>query len=457
MQIRFLHRFAVIGLICITSANASAGFATITALTPPVWLQQEDRKSRLDRNSELKIGDTVSTGETGRVQMMFWEHASLQLNTNSAITLLMEDSADAAGSESLPEIYIHQGRVCIDYTAQPGSNKLFKVNMGDTMFAVIHNYGDICLLRSEGQNFIKLRAGSVQITQAIVTDMIILSETGSEIHMEESGSYRLLFPGGELSAIEIEKPFIVETGGDPATSNDLQEATDIAVLPKTEPKITATNERSAYVYTVYLFSTRDEDVAQETNQRFLKAGHDTQIIESTSGSIKRYRVAATGFDSSQAAKDFSNSVVGKYGVTETWIGRDLQPLFAGESSAIESEKPSVIETEGEPVTPTDIQEANDIAVLPQTELETTAKDEGPAYVYTVYLFSTRDEDVAQETNQRFLKAGHDTQIIESTSGSIKRYRVAATGFDSSQAAKDFSNSVVGKYGVTETWIGRNPR
>ena len=64
-------------------------------------------------------------------------------------------------------------------------------------------------------------------------------------------------------------------------------------------------------------------------------------------------------------------------------------------------------------------------------------NEGPAYVYTVYLFSTRDEDVALETNRKLLKAGHDTQIIESTANSVKRYRVAATGFDSSQAAKKF--------------------
>ena len=451
MQISFLHRFAVIGLICIISTNASAGFATITALTPPVWLQQEDRKFRLDRNSELKIGDTVSTGETGRVQMMLWEHASLQLNTNSAISLLMEESANTASSESQPEIYIHHGRVCIDYTAQPGSNKLFKVNMGDTMFAVIQNYGDICLLRSEGQNFIKLRAGSVQITQAIVTDMIILSEAGSEIHMEESGSYSLLFPGGELSAIEIEEPFIIETGGEPVTPSESQKANDIAVLPQTELKTTAKNEGSAYVYTVYLFSTRDEEVAQETNQKFLKAGHDTQIIESTSNSVKRYRVAATGFDSSQAANDFSNSVVGKYGVTETWVGRDLQQLTAGELSVTDIEKPFTIETDGEPVT------ATDIMAKPQPELETIATSEESDYVYTVYLFSTRDEEVAQETNRKFLKAGHDTQIIESTSNSIKRYRVAATGFDSSEAAKNFSSSVVGKYGVTETWVGRNTR
>ena len=447
MQIRFLYRFVVIGLICIACANASSGFATITALNQPVWLQQEDRKTRLDRNSELKIGDNVSTGKTGRMQMTLWPNASLQLNTNSEITIRIDNNADAASSEPQPEIFIHQGRVCIDYTAQPGSNKPFKVNMGNTMFAVIHYHGDICLLRSEGQNYIKLRAGSVQVTQAVATDMIILSEADSEIHMEDSGSYRLLFPGGELSAIEIEKPFIIET--------DAQEATDIAVLPQTEPNTTAKDEGPAYIYTVYLFSTRDEEVAQETNRRFLKAGHDTQVIESTSNSIKRYRVAATGFDSSQAAKNFSNSVIGKHGVTETWIARDLQLLPTGELSTIEIEKPPVIETDGESVTPTELPVANDIAVPPQTEPNAKAKDEGPAYIYTVYLFSTRDEEVAQETNRRFLEAGHDTQIIESTSNSIKRYRVGATGFDSSQAAKDFSNSVVGKYGISETWIGRD--
>jgi hypothetical protein len=324
MQIRFLYRFVVIGLVCIACANASSSFATITALNSPVWLQQEDRKIKLDRNSELKIGDNVATGETGRMQLTLWQNASLQLNINSEITIRMENNADAASSEPQPEIFIHQGRACIDYTAQPGSNRLFKVNMGNTMFAIIHYHGDICLLRSEGQNYIKLRAGSVQITQAVAADMIILSETGSEIHMEDSGSYRLLFPGGELSAIEIEKPFIIETDGEQATPTDLQNPTDIAVLPQTELNTTAKNEGATYVYTVYLFSTRDEEVAQETNRKFLKAGHDTQIIESTSDSIKRYRVAATGFDSSQAAKFFSNSVVGKYGITETWIGRNAR-------------------------------------------------------------------------------------------------------------------------------------
>ena len=331
MQIRSLKRLVVISFIGISSAAASPDIATITEWNLPVWLQQGDSKTRLVGNSKLSIGDSISTGETGRIQMELWGNATLQLNTDSKITIRAENDIDASRSELDPVLYIHQGRACIDYTAPPGSNGQFKLNLGNTMFAAIHHDGEICVLRSSGLNYIKLRAGSVQITHSVDPDMIILSESGSEIHMEDSGSYRLLFPGDDLSALEIEKPFILETDGAEIMPTDLHDSGDNenAGLPETKSGASANNEGakgegSAYIYTVYLFSTRDEEVAQKTNQKFLKAGHDTQIIENTAGSTLRYRVAATGFKSNQAAKDFANSIVGNFGVTDTWIGRNLQ-------------------------------------------------------------------------------------------------------------------------------------
>jgi len=291
-----------------------------------VWLQHGDSKTRLAGNSELSIGDIISTGATGRIEMELWETATLQLNTDSEIAFRADNDIDTSRSELHPVLYIHQGRACIDYTAETGGNDQFKLNLGNTMFATIHHHGEICVLRGSGQNYIKLRAGSVQITHSVDPDMIILSESGSEIHMEDSGSYRLLFPGDNLSALEIEQPFILESGGEEVMPSVLHDSGDseIAGLPETKSGTTAKDEGSAYIYTVYLFSTRDEEVAQKTNQIFLKAGHDTQIIESTTGSTLRYRIAATGFESNQAAKDFANSIVGKFGVTDTWIGRNRQ-------------------------------------------------------------------------------------------------------------------------------------
>ena len=214
MQIRSLKRLLVISLIGISSAAAAPSIATITAWNSPVWLQQGDSKTRLVGNTNLSIGDSVSTGESGRIQMVLWENATLQLNTDSEITIRSENDSDASSSELHPLLYIHQGRACLIYTAASGSNDQFKLNLGNTTFAAIHHNGEICVLRSGGQNYIKLRAGSVQITHSVDPDMIILSESGSEIHMQDSGSYQLLFPGDDLSAVEIEKPFILEVGSE---------------------------------------------------------------------------------------------------------------------------------------------------------------------------------------------------------------------------------------------------
>jgi hypothetical protein len=326
MKIGFLTCLVVTSFIGVSSATASPGIATITVANSPVWLQQGDSKTRLGGNRQLSIGDIISTGATGRVQMELWETATLQLNTDSEIAIRAQNDSDASKPELNPVLYIHQGRACLDYTAQPGGNGQFKLNLGNTMFAAIHHHGEICVLRSSGQNYIKLRAGSVQITHSVDPDMIILSESGSEIHMDDSGSYRLLFPGADLSALEIEQPFILEPGNEELMPTDLDNSGDseIAGFPETESGTSAKNEGSAYIYTVYLFSTRDEEVAQKANQKFLEAGHDTQIIESTANSTLRYRIAASGFESNQAAKEFANSIVGKFGVTDTWIGRDSQ-------------------------------------------------------------------------------------------------------------------------------------
>jgi hypothetical protein len=79
------------------------------------------------------------------------------------------------------------------------------------------------------------------------------------------------------------------------------------------------------------------------------------------------------------------------------------------------------------------------------------------YIYTVYLFSSQYQEVAEQVNQEFRQAGHDTQIFASETSSGSRYRVAVSGFESRQAAKNFSDTVVGTLGVTGTWIGQESR
>ncbi len=359
MQKKILNLLMLTIITGITTANASF-IATITALKSPVWLVQDNRKTELDRNSILKIGDNILTGDIGLVEMKLWVNATLQLNSNSQIIIRAENGIDVTNFKRQPELYVHQGRACINYTAQSASESKFKVNIGNTMFVAIPHHGDICVFRRAGLSSIKLRAGSVQITHSVDQNLIILSKTGTEFHIKDGGSYKLLIPGDELSALEIEKPFSFKsaveevTPADPpgifdsnnTASGELTEAefeatSDEDVPARTRdiidinndttgefktaaPETTPKNEVSIYIYTVYLFSTRDEEIAGQINRRFQKAGYDTQIFKSTTSSILRYRVAASGFESKQEARKFSDSIVGRLGVTETWIGKALR-------------------------------------------------------------------------------------------------------------------------------------
>jgi hypothetical protein len=314
------------GLICISTAHASS-IATVTTLKLPVWLQRDNSSTELDRNSVLKIGDNIATGNTGRVELRLWVNATLQLNSNSEITIRGGSETGKANPGRLPELVIHRGRACINYTAQSSGENKFIVNVGNAMFVAIHLRGDICVLRDDGLSAIKLRAGSVQVTHAIDPNTVILSETGTEFHIEDAGSYELLFPGGdESSTLEIEKPFAVETVTKESASGDSVDVIDgnntgTEELTATEPETSSPDTESADVYTVYLFSSRSEEGAEQVNQKFRKAGYNTQIYKSVAGLEPRYRVAVSGFKSKQAAQNFSDSIVGKLGVTGTWIGQ----------------------------------------------------------------------------------------------------------------------------------------
>ncbi len=438
--------------VCFSPAVASP-IARITALESLVWVQQANNKVELKSGNDLEIGDHIITSDTGRVDMQLWSNATLRLYTNSEIRLQANKNTELNSTGNQPLLYVHKGKVCVDYKPQTSSQNKFELNIGNTIVTAKHHHSYICVLREDGWSFVNLRDGSVQISHSIDPSMIILSESGTELRIKDDGSYELLKPGAADSiAPEDDKPFITETDIKTASLVDIPPAVedDIVVAKenvKNESKPVTDENTSGYVYTVYLFSTRSEDAANEANQRFQKAGHKSKIIISGKEPSIRYRVAVSGFETRQSAEGFSSSMVGKLGISDTWIGKDRQIV----SSIDEID----VETPGFSETPAGAE--GGIAAAENTV--TNALDPEPEevrsnYIYTVYLFSTRSEDAANEVNQRFQKAGHKSKIITSGKEPSIRYRIAVSGFESRQSAKNFSSSMVGKLGISDTWIGR---
>jgi cell division septation protein DedD len=122
-------------------------------------------------------------------------------------------------------------------------------------------------------------------------------------------------------------------------------------------------------------------------------------------------------------------VIGKLGISSTWIGAEKGSTATKEA----------VKNESKPVV---------------NEKTPTANENTAGYIYTVYLFSTRFEDVANRVNQKFRKAGHQSEIIVTGKDPTIRYRIAVSGFESLQSAQEYSSSVVGELGISDSWIGK---
>jgi len=329
MHKNLLSFIALIGITCFSPTNASS-IAKITALQSPVWVQQNNTKTELGQNSVLRVGDQIITGESGRVEMLLWSNLMLQLNANSEITILANQKTVIATTDIQPELYIQKGRACIKFGSQPDTENKLKINIGNTMFAAIQHHVDICVRRQDGMSSIILLGGSVQVTHSVDQNIIVLSEAGTEFRIDDKGSYQLLFPNDNDSLTpEINNPVTVEATIEEKSPSDAIDGDDGKIgaseeVTKAETEPATQEDLPGYIYTVYLFSTRSEEVAEQVNRKLQEAGHDTQIYVSETDSVTRYRIVVSGFKSAKTAKEFSNSIVGKLGIRDTWIGKERQ-------------------------------------------------------------------------------------------------------------------------------------
>ena len=300
--------------------------AKVVAMAPPAWIQRSEAKSEAGRNSELHPGDYVITADKGLLEIQLQSGIDLRVYSASEIKILAPAQTESPGNA--PVLSLLRGRICLETPPASSRGNNFNLNVADVLLTTIQQYGHICVSRREGMSSINLRSGSVQITNAIDPGIVVLSEAGIEFRMDDEGSYQLLPSSADAAMADMNtEPFIVEAitkqgSPDPKAA---ETAPDIAVseeMKTGEPATDAGIEPDGYRYTVYLFSTRSAEVAEQVNERFHQAGHKTLILVNENDSPIRYRIAVPGFESSQSAREFADSMVGKLGIKDTWIGRD---------------------------------------------------------------------------------------------------------------------------------------
>ncbi len=310
----------------------AASVARVVSLESGAWVVTGESRSGLETGAELNRGEYIVTGGDGRVEIEIGEDAGLVLDAGSEFVI---PPTQATGSDGRPGLHLENGKLCINYHPFPDRGEKFRLNLGDMLFASVQHKSRICALRREALSSVSLREGSVQITHAVDSSMIVISDAGTEIRIDDNGDYQLLLPGDDNRlTLYDESPLTVDRPQAPTDADEIPEAGNQAILPAEavvplDVVSPAGNKApSAYSYTVYLFSTRSEAVAEEVNRNLQNAGHETRIIVTEQDSVTHYRIAVSGFDSSASAKQYAGTIVGKLGIADTWIGKQRNAVSA---------------------------------------------------------------------------------------------------------------------------------
>lgn len=309
----------LLGYIAATIVQAGPSIR-IGGLKSPAWIQLGEEESSLAVDSDINFGNQIVTGRNGAVKLDIGDHITVFVNADSTISLLAEPADRRSDQTPASNLSLHDGRTCIQLEAPSDSNLWLRLSLGTSVVADLHLRGDICALRQGNMSSLRLRDGSVQIIHAVDPNLIILSRPGSEYHISDDGSYSLLTSADEASPVdEIEQPFPFSQAIERVTRVEPASASQDTPRPAVQAKSGVTT-----VYTVYLFSTRSREIAQQVNLKFRNAGHDSRIFERADGDETRYRIGVTDFATRQAAVDFAAAITGRLGVTGTWIGKNTE-------------------------------------------------------------------------------------------------------------------------------------
>ncbi len=316
----------ILCIACLLTGEALA-FATVEEFNLPVWIQHNNNKTELSRDSKLEVGNHVITGDTGEVVIQLWTDVTLRISPSSELRFLTSKKHNFDNAFNQPAINILRGQVCVENIPGQYTGKLIELDIGNSIVIATSPRSHICLLRESDLTSVELYDGSAQVTHSIDPSTIILSQSGTRLQVNDDGSYELLNPAETASQLNTaDEPFTTKAN----TGTQSQSSVPARIEPEVKTANTTTtggsesqsnDNQPSYVYTVYLFSTRSADKARELNEELQKAGHQSKIIVRQEDASIRYRVAVSDFASMQAAREYADSIVGRLGIFDTWIGK----------------------------------------------------------------------------------------------------------------------------------------
>ncbi len=283
MQKSAFKFLVVTGIACFVSAQA-ASIATIVKQESHVWVQHDNTRTELSPGTSLTAGNHIITSKTGKIELEIGSDTVLSMNVDSEVVLPGETGVQSSANDNKPGLQILYGNACLKNKIPAYSTGDFVINIGSSIFAVLSPMGHICVKREYSYWSIKLLAGNTRVTYLSGSNMIGLSQAGTELQIDDFGSHELLF-------VAIDK--LLKPEGKPAPK-----AESLISLKKSkpvekaisEPKKEAVTELEKEVITKPKQETitepKKEVITEPEKEVSIEIATDTPVPETTSVQVE---------------------------------------------------------------------------------------------------------------------------------------------------------------------------
>lgn len=304
-----VSNLSVLLLACIIGVQALAAnsVSSIQSLQGEVWIHRGDKLLEVGTESEVSIGDSIYTTETGHLTLQLWSQLKLVLDPNSQITIIPAtdntiNTSNMNVTTVAGQLNLDHGSSCIQIDHSPVSPIRF--DLGNRASAMLSHAANLCLSTNEAESHVKLIQGSVEIKQSSDGMIFALNQPGSEIRLYTDGNYKLIFA--------------------PSVPAQIISTADQKVTDKAQDhKATEKTGHQKKLYNVYLFSSRSYDTATMFNRRIRDAGYKSTVVDEIDDKGALFSVVVLDFNSLTAARTFIQDVAVTLGIDDAWIARQL--------------------------------------------------------------------------------------------------------------------------------------
>ena len=270
---------------------------SVDSMNFPAWAERDNRTVPLAPGSELRTGDVVVTGRTGRVWLAADDGSVIKLGQGARFTIVRAGLARVDGDSIFDAAFdVLKGAFRFTssfFRARQALPHRVEFKVGAVTAGVRGT--DIWGRSGNEEDFVALIAGSIEVSSG--GDAPQLMDQPLTLYRKATGR-----PADGI------RPVVTEVIGEYALETELSERSGIARIDGT--------------YEVVLTSVRSANYDPGMLEPFRRAGYPARGRAAEVGGVDYTRIVVGGLVNLQAAKNLRRIIVSEFGIDDAWIRND---------------------------------------------------------------------------------------------------------------------------------------